>query len=49
MMAIGVEGVHASCRTSLSEEGSPLFDTAVHLVDYDKVCDLVETVQPNEE
>ena len=49
LMAIGVEGVHASCRTSSSEEGSPLFDTAVHLVDYDKVCDLVETVQPNEE
>ena len=45
LVASGVEAVHASCRVPTSGPISPLFDTTVHSVDYDKVCDLVEAVE----
>ena len=44
LLAAGVEAVHASCRTTTTGDSSPLFDAAVHLVDYNKACDLVEAV-----
>lgn len=40
----GVDAVHASCRKPSQGGGSKLFDTTVNLVDYDLVCDLVESV-----
>ena len=40
----GVDAVHASCRKPAQGGGSKLFDTTVNLVDYDLVCDLVESV-----
>lgn len=40
----GVDAVHASCRKPSQGGGSKLFDTTVNLVDYDFVCDLVESV-----
>ena len=45
LAAAGVEAVHASCRVPTSGPTSPLFDTTVHGVDYDKVCDLVDAVE----
>ena len=39
----GVDAVHASCRKPSQGGGSKLFDTTVNLVDYDVVCDLVDT------
>lgn len=41
----GIEAVHASCRVPTSGPTSPLFDTTIHGVDYDKACDLVEAVE----
>lgn len=40
----GVDAVHASCRKPSQGGDSKLFDTTVHLVDYDLVCDLVDSV-----
>lgn len=40
----GVDAVHASCRKPSQGGGSKLFDTTVNLVDYDLVCDLVDSV-----
>lgn len=40
----GVDAVHASCRKPSQGGGSKLFDTTVNVVDYDLVCDLVESV-----
>ena len=40
----GVDAVHASCRKPSQGGGSKLFDTTVNLVDYDLVCDFVESV-----
>ena len=45
MIAAGVEAVHASCRVPTSGPTSPLFDTTIHGVDYDKACDLVDAVE----
>lgn len=39
----GVDAVHASCRKPTQGGGSKLFDTTVHLVDYDLVCALVDS------
>ena len=39
----GVDAVHASCRKPSQGGGSKLFDTTVNLVDYDLVCDLVDS------
>ena len=39
----GVDAVHASCRKPRQGGGSKLFDTTVHLVDYDLVCALVDS------
>ena len=39
----GVDAVHASCRKPSQGGGSKLFDTTVNLVDYDVVCDLVDS------
>ena len=41
----GVNAVHASCRKPSQGGDSKLFDTTVHLVDYDLVCDLVDSVK----
>lgn len=40
----GVDAVHASCRKPSQGGDSKLFDTTVNLVDYDLVCDLVDSV-----
>ena len=40
----GVDAVHASCRKPSQGGDSKLFDTTLHLVDYDLVCDLVDSV-----
>ena len=40
----GVDAVHASCRKPSQGGGSKLFDTTLNLVDYDLVCDLVDSV-----
>ena len=45
LAATGIEAVHASCRVSTSGPTSPLFDTTIHGVDYDKACDLVDAVE----
>ena len=45
LAAAGIEAVHASCRVPTSGPTSPLFDTTIHGVDYDKACDLVEAVE----
>ena len=45
LAALGVEAVHASCRATTASDASPLFDTAVHLVDYEKVCALVDACE----
>jgi copper homeostasis protein len=42
---VGVEAVHASCRTTVREEGSPLFDSATHPVDFELVDALVTSAE----
>lgn len=45
LRAAGVEGVHASCRSTSLPWQHPLFDGRVHPVDLDKVVALVEAAQ----
>ena len=45
LASAGIEAVHASCRVPTSGPTSPLFDTTIHGVDYDKACDLVDAVE----
>lgn len=45
LLKAGVSAVHASCRTTERVGDSPLFDSAIHPVDYEKVLELVESTK----
>ncbi|MGB1363653.1 MAG: copper homeostasis protein CutC [Flavobacteriales bacterium] len=46
MAAAQLSAVHASCRVTLREGHSPLFDSATHPVDADKAVALMEAAEP---
>ena len=46
MAAAQLSAVHASCRVTLRDGHSPLFDSATHPVDVDKAVALVEAAEP---
>ena len=46
MAAAQLHAVHASCRVTLREGHSPLFDSATHPVDVDKAVALMEAAEP---
>ena len=46
MAAAQLSAVHASCRATLREGHSPLFDSATHPVDVDKAVALMDAAEP---
>lgn len=46
MAAAQLSAVHASCRVTLRDGHSPLFDSATHPVDVDKAVALMEAAEP---
>ena len=46
MAAAQLHAVHASCRVTLREGHSPLFDSATHPVDVDKAVALMQAAEP---